>query len=94
MNKYLTPAMHRFLCAIRDSEDEYAIQEGLQVWVELTRFSAVTVANCLRLCLISEDSYSDGKTRIWSLNEDGEGVLKDADYVPGIVKAMAGKAKS
>jgi len=89
MNPYLTPTMHTFLSAIRDSEDGYAIQEGIEVWVDLTRFHAATVNKCLRLCLIREDPMSGGPgTRIYSLNEDGENVLRDEKYVPAIVKAM------
>jgi hypothetical protein len=89
MNSHLTPAMHKFLSAIRDSPDEYAVQDGLMVYVDLTRFHAGTVNKCLRLCLVSEDQYSDEATRIWILNEDGRGVLESDSYVPGIVRAMS-----
>ncbi len=64
-NSFLTSAMEKFLAAIRDDEDEYAIQEGIAVWVGMERFHASTVLKCLQYCLISEDQYSDEKTRIW-----------------------------
>jgi len=86
--------MHKFLTGIRDSEDEYAIQEGIEVWVDLTRFHASTVTKCLMLCLISEDVTGDEKTRIWVLNEDGRKVLSDEKHIPGIVTALAEKAES
>jgi hypothetical protein len=81
--------MHKFLSAIRDSDDEYAIQEGLSVYVDLTQFHAGTVLRCLQLCLIKEDSTGDEQTRIWVLTSCGTGCLDDEKYVPEIVKALA-----
>lgn len=88
-NPYLTAGMYKFLAAIRESEDEYAIQEGLAVWVDLTQFHAGTVLRCLQFCLIKEDQYSDEQTRIWVLTSDGTGCLDDEKYVPELVRALA-----
>lgn len=90
-NPYLTAGMYKFLVAIRDSQDEYAIQEGLCVYVDLTQFHAGTVLRCLRLCLIKEDSTGDDVTRIWVLTSCGTGCLDDEKHVPELVKAFAAK---
>jgi hypothetical protein len=86
-NPYISETMQRFLAAIRDSEEEYAIQEGLEVWAGSTRFHSKTVLDCLRLCLISEDPYGSAGVHLWTLNEDGEGVLGDPAYIPRIIEA-------
>lgn len=85
MNKFLAPAVHRFLASIRDSEDEYAIQEGLEVWVDYDRFHPSTVLKCLQLCLIKDDDDSKN-THIWVLNSDGIKILESDSFVPPIVE--------
>jgi hypothetical protein len=84
----LSPAMKSFLEAIRDCEDEYALQERLEVWVGDRRFSPRTVLKCLQYCLIKEDCYTSPGTHIWVLTECGRKIIEDPSYVPLIVREL------
>lgn len=87
-NKWITKAGREFLIAMRDGEDNYAISEGLIVYVDSRRFSRATLQCLLRLCLVSLDSYSKDKPQIWTLNEDGERIIDDVNFEPPIVAVL------
>lgn len=87
---FLTKAGSNFLTMLRDSEDQYAIQDGLEVWIDSRRFHSGTVQKLLRMCLIKyEDSNDFGaKVRHYVITEDGSEILANPKHVPRIVQAI------
>lgn len=85
-NRFLTRRMHEFLVALRDSEDEYAIEEAGECWVDSEKFSSRTVNRLLHLCLLSKEGSASEGVELWVLNEDGRKIIDDPQFVPPIVK--------
>jgi hypothetical protein len=93
-NQFLTPAMRRFLIALRDGEDKYAVAEGREVWVDNRRFSRVTLNRLLRLCLIKAESISGHEPEIYYHNEEGDRIIDDPRYEPLICAALRSREAS
>lgn len=85
----------RLLQAMRDNDygdGELIGEKG--VWcVGLKRFKWKTVQSCLILCLIRCEQGPEHKgVELYSLNEDGNGVLDSPTYKPKIIDAIAKRA--
>jgi hypothetical protein len=87
---YLTVAGRKFLEALQRSEDGYAIQEGLEVWIDYQRFSPATVIKLLCFCLIKYDGSDFGaKIRRYVITQDGTDLLLNSCHVPRVVTALS-----
>lgn len=92
-NPHLTPAAEKILKFLETEEGEGdLVVEGIEAWIGFERTSVAAVNRLLRLCLLHDDS-KDGamgecKARYYSINEEGRRVLRDANYVPMIVKHL------
>lgn len=68
-------------------EDEDLVCEGLDAWVGDERTSVSLIMSLLRLCAVSEDTFSGDSYRIFTINETGkqllEGLLSD-----GLMKVL------
>lgn len=83
----LSKGAWRLLKAMEPEDAELTV-ERLQCWVDYERFHPRTVKQLLTYCLISQDQYTDGAYRIYTLNEEGRTLLADPEYRPVISKAL------
>ena len=86
MNRHLTPASYRMLIAMHGDPEHEAFSGDRHVWVGTRRFAHLTLQNLLRLCLVSQDQFSEYR---WSLNAEGRKIIEDNTYQPEILKVMA-----
>lgn len=86
-NPYLTKGMERCLRALRASEDEELVCNNGEVWVDQERFGPAILYRLLQHCLVRNESCSGevgSGYEVYTINEDGNGVLDDPSYVPRI----------
>ena len=88
-NKHLTKNMHRILSWMRENDPDDQLTNFIPGgwWIGEYRVSGATCFNLLRLCLISAENES-ATCVYYGLNEDGEKILDDINYVPRIVREL------
>jgi hypothetical protein len=73
---------------IADSEDgEFVYSSPGGWWVDDHQASARDAFELLRYCLIHKD-YGDEKYEVYSINEDGRGLLAAPNYTPRIITVL------
>lgn len=89
-NAHLTAGMERVLRLVKESEDGELVRASPGGWwVDDEEVPGNVCMRLLRLCLIHLEDFGKEDFERFTLNEDGEGVLSDAGYVPRILRAEA-----
>lgn len=86
MNKYLTPKMFEILDLIDSSDSAELVNSGNGWWVDDKFINDKDAVHDLLLLRLVKFRKNLGSAHIYSLTEDGEGVLDYNDYVPKIVR--------
>ncbi len=84
----LTPSVYDLLKTMKELDEE-AVQEGIEVWVDLRRFHAGTVHKALQLCALRDVSDDTGALRRYVLNDIGLAILDDPEQADKVVMLLA-----
>ncbi len=83
----LTPSVYDLLKTMKELDEE-AVQEGIEVWVDLRRFHAGTIYKALQLCALRDVSDDTGTLRRYVLNEVGRAILNDPAQADKVVMLL------